>query len=51
MEDLSNIHMSLKRNNRLILDSRNYTRKCFDLCSPIAVKNFNEQSKCFEMSG
>ena len=51
MEDLSNIPMSLKRNNRLTLDSGNYKRKCFDLCSPIAVKNSNEQGKCFEMSG
>ena len=39
MEDLSNVPMSLKRNNRLMLDSRKYKGKCFDLCSPIAVKN------------
>ena len=51
MEDLSNIHMSLKRNNRLMLDSKKYKGKCFDLWSPIAMKNFKEQSKCFEMSG
>ena len=50
MEDLSNILMSLKRNNRLMLDSRKYKGKCFDLCSPIAIKKFNEQSKSFEMS-
>ena len=49
MEDLSNIHMSLKRNNGLMLDSRKYKGKCFDLRSPIAIKNFNEQSKCFEI--
>ena len=34
-----------------MLDSRKYKEKCFGLCSPIAVKNSNEQSKCFEMSG
>ena len=51
MEDLSNIHMSLKRNNRLMLDSRKYKGKCCDLCSPISVKNSNEQRQCFEMSG
>ena len=51
MEDLSNIHMSLKRNNLLMLESIKCKGKCFDLCSPIAVKNFNEQSKCFEMFG
>ena len=51
MVDLSNIHMTLKRNNRLMLDSRNNKEKCFDLFSPIAVKNSNERSKCFEMPG
>ena len=51
MEDLSNTHMSLKRNNHLMADCGKYKGKCFDLCSPIAVKNSNEQSKCFEMSG
>ena len=51
MEDLLNIHMSLKRSNQLMLDSRKYNGKCFDLCYPITVKNFNEQSKCFGMSG
>ena len=51
MEDLSNIHMSLKRNNRLMLDLKKYKGKCFDLWSPIAMKNFEEQSKCFEIPG
>ena len=43
--------MSLKRINRLMLDSRKYKWKCFDLCSPISIKKINKQSKCFEMSG
>ena len=34
-----------------MLDSRKYKGNCFDLCSQIAMKNFNKQSKCFEMSG
>ena len=38
MEDLSNIHMSLERKNRLMLDSKKYKKKLFDLCSPIAKK-------------
>ena len=51
MDDLSTIHMSLKRNNRLMIDSVKCKGKCFDLYSPIAVKNSNEPRKCFEMSG
>ena len=51
MEDLSNIHMSLKGNNLLMLDSRKYKGKCFDLCSPIAIEKFNKQSQCLEMPG
>ena len=43
MDHLSNIPMSLKRNNRLMLDSRKYKGKCFDLCSPIAVKNLKNK--------
>ena len=31
MEDLLNVQMSLKRNNHLMLDSRKYKEKSFDL--------------------
>ena len=50
MEDLSNIYISLKGNNPLMLDYGNYKGKLFDLCSAIVVKTSNEQSKGFEMS-
>ena len=33
-----------------MLDSIKYKR-CFDFCSPIAVKISYEKNKCFEMSG
>ena len=33
-----------------VLNSRKYKRKCFALCSLIAVKKSNKQIKCLEMS-
>ena len=50
MEDLSNIYISLKGNNPLMLDYGNYKGKLFDLCQAIVVKDSNEQRKGFEMS-
>ena len=40
MADLSNVHMSLKRNNHLMLDSRKYKGKCFNLCFDSCTKSF-----------